>query len=153
METCLTLKNNIFKNKFVAWLMLLLVSLCAISPIMISQQIAKDTNYAFTEDGLTIGTDGKVEIPEYDGADGGAPWEKVITKYKKFIVGIGSVCTVTFIIFFILNITKLGASASNPTARSQALMGLVWTGIAAALLGTVTLWFGFFYKSLQKEGN
>lgn len=103
---------------------------------------------AFTMESLDV-TDGNVVIPGFDADNSDAAWKVVIDKYKQFIVGIGSIATVTFIVFFILNITKVAASATNPMARGQAIVGVVWTGIAAALLGSVTIWFGFFYNSLK----
>jgi hypothetical protein len=52
------------------------------------------------------------------------------------------------IVLFIVQFMKLGASAGNPQARSQALTGVLWTGIAAALLGSVTIIVGFFYNAI-----
>lgn len=74
---------------------------------------------------------------------------QMIEKYQTIIVWIGSGATLTLMMFFILNITKVAANATNPMARSQAIMAVVWTGIAVALLGSVTIWFGFFYTALQ----
>lgn len=141
--------QSIVKNKFLAFMLLMFVSLFALLPITTA---FTQPTYAFSADDLTF-TDGELTtINGFDGESSGqAAWTKVIDKYKGFIVGISSVCTVTFIVFFILNITKVGASASNPTARSQAIAGVIWTGISAALLGSVTIWFGFFYTSLQGE--
>lgn len=80
-------------------------------------------------------------------------FKTVIDKYKQAIVGIGSFATVTMMLFCILNITKVAAAATNPTARSQAITGVVWTGVAVALLGSVTIWFGFFYNALRGESK
>ena len=143
--------KSITKNKFVAFLMLMFLTLFAVMPI--TTALTQPT-YAFSADDLEFSNGALTSINGFEEGDSGqAAWTKVIDKYKGFIVGISSVCTVTFIVFFILNITKVGASASNPTARSQAIAGVVWTGIAAALLGSVTIWFGFFYTSLQGEST
>ena len=52
------------------------------------------------------------------------------------------------VVFFIINFMKLGSSAGNPQARSQALTGVLWTGLAAAGLGAVSIIAGFFYNAL-----
>lgn len=75
-------------------------------------------------------------------------WKDFITKYRNFIVGIAGIGAVTMIVLFIVQFLKLGASAGNPQARSQALVGVLWTGIAAAGLGAVTIIVGFFYNSV-----
>jgi hypothetical protein len=75
-------------------------------------------------------------------------WNDVILKYKKFIVGISGIGAVSMIGFFIVQFMKLGASAGNPSARSQALVGVLWTGIAAAGLGAITIIVGFFYNAI-----
>lgn len=75
-------------------------------------------------------------------------WKSFIEKYRNFIVGIAGIGAVTMIVLFIIQFLKLGASAGNPQARSQALVGVLWTGIAAAGLGAVTIIVGFFYNSV-----
>lgn len=81
--------------------------------------------------------------------DGGkSAWTQIIEKYRGFIVGISGIAAITMIVIFIFMFLKLGASASNPSARSQALVGLLWSGIAAAGLGSVALIVGLFYRSI-----
>lgn len=100
----------------------------------------------------------KVEVDEQGGLtiDGGGftnggtgqAWKDFIGKYRFFITGIAGIATVTMILIFIFQFLKLGASAGNPTARTQALIGILWSGVAAAALGAVTIIVGFFYNSL-----
>lgn len=78
-------------------------------------------------------------------------WNHVFTEYKGIIVGISGVCTLTFILLFILNFIKLGQSAGNPQLRSQALTALLWTGIAAAGCGGFTLFVGFSTNLFRKS--
>ena len=82
--------------------------------------------------------------------DGGSAkaWGDFIAKYRNFITGIAGIGAVTMVVLFIVQFLKLGASAGNPQARSQALVGVLWTGIAAAGLGAVTLIVGFFYNAV-----
>lgn len=76
-------------------------------------------------------------------------WDRILEKYKGVITGVAAVCTLTFLLIFILNFTKLGQSAGNPQMRSQAIMGLIISGIALACTGGVGLFFGFFYNALN----
>lgn len=75
-------------------------------------------------------------------------WNNLLSKYQGFIAGISGIGTATMVVLFIVQFLKLGASSGNPNARSQALMGCLWTGIAAAGLGAVTLIVGFFYRAI-----
>ena len=82
-------------------------------------------------------------------AKSGKAWTDLITKYKGFIVGISGIGTVSMILFFIMNAIKLGASSGNSKGRTDAIIGLVVTGIASALLGAVSVIVGFFYSALK----
>ena len=75
-------------------------------------------------------------------------WNNLFGKYRTVVVGVSGVGAITMIVFFILNFMKLGSSAGNPQARSQALTGVLWTGLAAAGLGAVSIIAGFFYNAL-----
>lgn len=75
-------------------------------------------------------------------------WNNLFARYKAFIVGISGIGAITMIVLFIVNFLKLGASAGNPQARSQALSGVLWTGLAAAGLGAATIIVGFFYNAI-----
>lgn len=98
---------------------------------------------------VTVGEDGSLKL---DGGGmsntgtSGSAWTKFINKYRNFIVGISGIGAVSMIMFFIFQFMKLGASAGNPQARSQALTGLIWSGIAAAGLGAVTIIVGLSEK-------
>lgn len=99
-----------------------------------------DVNVGGTGDDVTVDVTGATES--------GAAWQNLITKYKGFIIGISAVAAVTMVVLFIMQFLKLGASAGNPNARSQALVGVLWTGIAAALLGAVAVITGIFYNAI-----
>ena len=79
-------------------------------------------------------------------------WNKIFTEYKGVIIGITGIGTLTMVCLFIFNFMKLGQSAGNPQQRSMALTGLLWTGLAAAGLGSVTLFVGFS-TNLLKNSN
>lgn len=97
-------------------------------------------------------TNGKLNISgNTNFSNGGtdSAWNALFTKYRSFIVGISGIGAISMIVFFVIQFMKLGASAGNPQARSQALAGVLWTGIAAAGLGAVTIVVGFFYNSIK----
>lgn len=99
---------------------------------------------------VSIDANGNLKIGGDGFASGGSAgaWIAFINKYKAFITGIAGIGAVTMVVLFIIQFMKLGASAGNPQARSQALVGVLWTGIAAAGLGAVTLIVGFFYNAV-----
>ena len=97
--------------------------------------------------GVQMGDNGKLEIDGITSDDTSA-WNQLFSRFKGVIVGITGVGTLVMIVLFIVQFMKLGASAGNPQARSQALTGVLWTGIAAALLGSVTIIVGFFYNAI-----
>lgn len=99
--------------------------------------------------GLTI--DAKGNIKGTNGfdttSDKAGAWTNFIEKYRFFIAGISGVAAISMILFFVLNFMKLGATSGNPGERSKAIGGLVWTGLAAAGLGGVSILVGFFYNA------
>jgi len=98
---------------------------------------------------VQVTASGALTVSGEDFADGSTnAWKNLFSKYKNFIVGIAGVATISMLLFFIINFMKLGATAGNPQARSQALGGVLWTGIATACLGAVTIIVGFFYNSV-----
>lgn len=101
---------------------------------------------------VTLSKDGKVTaggaLAKEQGGMADA-WNKFIDKYRFWISGFSGIAAVTMILFFIINFMKLGASAGNPQARSNAIQGLIWTGLAAAGLGGVAIVVAFFYNALS----
>lgn len=97
---------------------------------------------------LHLGEDGLVKLTDKS-VDNMATWKVLIIRYKAFIVGIAGFAAVTMVVLFIKNFIKLGAVASNPQARSETLKGLLVTGIATGLLGSVALITSLFYNSIK----
>ena len=96
---------------------------------------------------VTMNENGGIDIT---GMDTGSEtsWNNLFSRYRTVIVGISGIGAITMIAFFIINFMKLGSSAGNPQARSQALTGVLWTGLAAAGLGAVSIIAGFFYNAV-----
>lgn len=137
-------------KKIFAIMMLTLLLFVAIMPITAFAN-PDDTNAL---DDVQIDKNGNVILQgefakNKDGASGA--WNEFIKKYRLAISGLSGVASVTFLVFFILNFMKLGASAGNTMKRSEAITGLVWTGIACAGLGGVSIFIGFFYHALSSQ--
>lgn len=81
--------------------------------------------------------------------DSKTAWDTFFKRYKKFIVGISGMATLTMVAIFIYCFIKLGASTGNEKARKEAQVGILWSGVATAGMGAVTLIVGFFYSSLK----
>lgn len=73
-------------------------------------------------------------------------FSKVIERYKELITFIGGLATMTFILIFIKHFIELGAKANNPMERRQIAGGLLWAGLAAAGLGSITFIFSVMYN-------
>lgn len=93
-------------------------------------------------------SDGNIST-NLDGGNSESTWNKIFKKYKGVIAGISGLCMLTFIVFFLLNITKVAANASNPVGRKDAIVGCVWTGIAAAASGSVLIITALFWNALK----
>ena len=76
-------------------------------------------------------------------------FSKIINKYKTAITFVSAIGAVTMIGIFILNFMKLGTTSGNPTERSKCIGALIWSGLAAAGLGSVALVVGIFYGALR----
>lgn len=93
-------------------------------------------------------SNGKIST-NLEGGNSEKTWNKIFKKYKGVIAGLSGICLLTFVVFFIINLAKLGGSASNPVARKDALMGLLWTGISAAASGSVLVLTALFWNALK----
>lgn len=97
-----------------------------------------------------VGDDGNVgEV----GGGGEGGFTVVITQYRTIAVAITGILTITMLIFMLIQFTKLGASGDNEMARKKAIMGILTTGIATALLGGATIIVGFFWNVLTSTGG
>lgn len=69
----------------------------------------------------------------------------IIERYKGLVTFFGGLAAITMVAIFIKHFIELGIKASNPMERKQLTSGLVWSGIAAACLGSVTFLFSIVY--------
>ena len=98
---------------------------------------------------VSMGSDGKLNVDGLSDGTATDTWNAFFEKSKVFLIGFAGIGMLIFIGLFIKNFIALGAAANNPTARSQALTGCLWTGIAAALCGSVTLLVGLFWNAFK----
>ena len=75
----------------------------------------------------------------------------IIDKYKVVITFVSAIGAVTMVAIFIINFMKLGTTSGNPTERSRCITALIWSGLAAAGLGSVALIVGVFYGMLKGD--
>lgn len=133
------------KNRIMAIMLLVLMAFSILNTAMHPVYAGIETIEVLTNGN----TQGYVKVKD-NTAGANFSWSDLLTKYKNIIIGISGVAALTFLIFFIVNFSKLGSSAGNPQMRSQALMGIVWCGLACAALGGIAIFFGFFYGALTR---
>lgn len=99
--------------------------------------------------GLRIDKKGKVSVKnQYGNVESKTTLvNRFLKKYRVVVAGVSGLGAVTMILFFIIGFIRLGATSSNPEARSRTIMGLVMTAIAATCLGAVAFITGIFYNS------
>ena len=96
---------------------------------------------------FSIGTEGSMTL---NGSASSVSMQNVVIKYRNIALAITSFLTITMLIFMLLQFTKLGAAGDNEMQRKKAIMGILTTGIATALLGGATIVVGFFWNVLTK---
>lgn len=128
-------KQNISKRINYMFLILAILT-CSILSINI------ENNYAFSKDDVTVRDDysikfnntGEIKEPK-----------DLLEKYQGLLVIFTTFITITLMGVFMLNIAKLAASADNPYGRRSAITSLIWSGVAIAIFGSASFWFGYFY--------
>lgn len=90
-----------------------------------------------------IGVTYKGDMGKVSNKDGA--WNTFFTRYRTLIVGLAGMGTITMILFFIMNFTKLGVYSGNPQERQKVINSLILSGIATMILGSITLFVAIFY--------
>lgn len=76
-------------------------------------------------------------------------WNRVLSVLQTVIQAIGGIGTSLMILFFILNFIKLGQNSANASEVAKIKTAMLWNGLAAAGLGSVTLIFSLFFHMLS----
>ena len=137
------MKYTLFKEKNIA--IMLLTVLLSLLIGTTTMQIYPNAKGLFDDD-LQVSSTGEVS----SNADGSEDaFGKIIEKYKGVITFVSGIGAITMIGIFIFHFMKLGSTASNPSERAKVTTGLIWSGLAAAGLGAVSLIVGVFYGLLR----
>lgn len=105
-----------------------------------------ESHAIFDGDDLKIENDGTVKT---NTKDTDSAFGKIIDKYKGVITFVSGIGAITMIGIFIFHFIKLGSTAANPSERSKCTTALIWSGLAAAGLGSIALIVGVFYGMLK----
>lgn len=121
---------------------------------MFTPSMAWATSGGSAADGLdvTMGEDGTITIEgggglDFNSADGTSAWNDVFTRYKNIIVAFSGLATLTMLAVFIFLFAKLGTVSANEKERRSVITGILFSGIATAALGSVTVIMAFFYNA------
>ena len=76
-------------------------------------------------------------------------FSELFERGKLVINVIAGLASLTFILLFIKQFIKLGASAANPQARASALTGLLWIGLAVMLSGSLTMFLALSFNAFK----
>lgn len=133
------------KGRLVAALMLMVVLCAAVGLLTPVEAYANGIFDMVTDTGAVNATAGGVAAAD-NTADSIAT---VMTKGKTIGTGFTGIATLLMLVFTILQIVKLGASGDNEMNRKRAIMGILTTGVATALLGGITVFVGFFWGALK----
>lgn len=134
---------------------ILIIIISVLFCILLTPKLSYASNTKFLTPKLSIGTSGikfdNSDVTENSFKNAGDEVKAINTilgEYRLLITFGSAVVSFTMIGIFIVNLMKLGNSRGNPQARSKAITGLIFTGIATALAGSVTVIAGLFYNFL-----
>ena len=111
---------------------------------------ASSTSSGADFDGISVAIkDGKAEIGGTDiSKSQDDAWNTILGKFQAVVMGISGIGTICMVLFFIMNFIKLGAASTNPSEVAKIKTALLYSGLAAAGLGSVTFIVGLFYGIL-----
>lgn len=116
------------------------------------QKEVGQANGATNNFGVTMDEKGNLKINgEGFGKSQESAWQELFNKYQTVITGISGIATLAMVMFFIWNAVLLGKASSDPAGRQKAVTGLIWSGGAAMVLGSATLFVGVFYGMLRNK--
>lgn len=95
-----------------------------------------------------IGGNGEIMISSGDASFLGQAdtYESIFENYKRIVQAIYGLCSITAILFLFIYITKWGACGENQRERQNAHKGILFSGIAVALFGSLELFISFFWN-------
>ncbi len=91
-----------------------------------------------------------INLPGAEGVSAGDPSSAIsliFQKYKKIAAVITGICVITAILSLLIQITKLGAAGDNERMRAMALKGIIFSGSALAVFGSLAAVVGIFWNA------
>lgn len=70
----------------------------------------------------------------------------ILDKYWGIAVGIFGICTLVLAGILIYRFARLSTTAGDPPARKKAISGIIFTVVAVALMGGLTVYIGLVYN-------
>ena len=130
--------QGLFRKRVFLCLLLFTIMSFFIQPVWAA------SNYFNTE----LESGGQIVISSGDVALSGTDdaYENIFDNYKKVAQAISGFCMITSVLFLFVHITKWGTSGENLKARQDAQKGVLFSGIAIALFGSVELVVSFFWS-------
>ena len=108
-----------------------------------------DTNVTLSGNSITVGNnfgENKEDIDKGKKNDLKEVDNK-LEKYKEAITFASGLATITMVLIFMRHCIKLGVLGTEHWAlKRNSIMGLLWSGLAVALLGGMTLFFAISYN-------
>ena len=113
-------------------ILMLLLSLCSIVQLAIPAFAAPSPFLGFEvgDDGVNITINGEANPDSSDEA-----YKNLMANYKGVAQAITGVCIITSLLFFLYQITRLGAAGSNERLRKSAMTGILISGAVLAVFG------------------
>lgn len=131
------------KSKTIILFMTLLMLLCSIIPVT---AISTTIEPEMIENSILIKKNSKYDSDKEKNKDL-SKIDEIFEKYKTAITVVGVLATITMVAIFMRHCIKLGVLGTEHWAlKRNSIMSLLWSGLAAVLLGGSTLFFAIAYN-------
>lgn len=70
------------------------------------------------------------------------------SSFKMMGTIVSGLCTITALIFFVINLARLSTSVGNDMQRFRALKGILFSGLSLALFGCITVVVSIFWNAI-----
>ena len=142
-------------KRFLVTFILALVVCCSFTSVNVVSAKEKPNSSSSSQESnsindfnVSMNSDGTLSTTIENG-DAVSTWGKIFQKAKVFLIGFTGLGTLVFGFFFVKGLIGLAATANKPVQRQEAINGLLWTGIATAGCGGVTIIIGLFWNALK----
>lgn len=131
------------KSKTIILFMTLLMLLCSIIPVT---AISTTIEPEMIGNSILIKKNSKYDSDKEKNKDL-SKIDEIFEKYKTVITVVGVLATITMVAIFMRHCIKLGVLGTEHWAlKRNSIMSLLWSGLAAVLLGGSTLFFAITYN-------